>query len=258
MKISITKRIFAATLPLAITVLGAPAMAQSVDADAPKGGPYVSLQAGVTSPSDETFTGVQDPQGASPGAAGAPAAVDVGFDEGFIGTAAVGYRLPRRVFGLFQPSVEVEYSYAESDVSSGSFNGGNQIFGGDTEVHTVSLNYQSDIIWSDNQKLVPFWGGGIGIADVSSNVNYFPDNGVATAPTFAVTDGGTGLSLQSNIGLQYELSDQLSLQSRVRYQRISGLEFERTFVGGGASDFNAELDGRYETVSFLAGVRFRF
>ncbi|MEP3050521.1 MAG: outer membrane beta-barrel protein [Erythrobacter sp.] len=252
-----TFRSLATVLFLSTAAAATPALAQSSDFD-PEGGVYISVQAGVTSPTDETFEGIQAPDVGSPGAAGAPAVVDAGFDEGFVGTVAVGYRIPTRFLGLFQPSFEVEYSYAESDVSGGSFNGGDQIFGGDTEVNTFSINYQSDVRWSEGQKLIPFWGGGIGIADVDSNITYFPNNGIATAPTFAVTDGGTGLSLQSNIGLQYVLSDNIELQGRVRYQRVSGLDFERTFVGSGGEIFNADLDGNFETVSFLAGVRFRF
>ncbi len=250
-------RTLAIALALPVFVLAAPAAAQSNDFD-PEGGPYVSLQAGVTSPSDETFTGIQDPQGASPGVAGAPASVEVESDEGFVGTVAVGYRIPRRIFGLFQPSVEVEYSYAEADVSGGSFNGGSQTFGGETEVNTFSINYQSDVRWSDNQKVIPFWGGGIGVAEVDSNATYFPNNGVATAPTFAVTGSDTGLSLQSNLGVQFVLTDNIELQTRLRYQRVSGLDFERTFVAGGANDFNSDVSGRFETVSLLAGIRYRF
>lgn len=250
-------RLVAMSLTLPIFAAAAPAAAQSQDFE-PEGGVYVSVQGGVTSPTDETFNGVQDPDAGTPGVAGAPAVVDVEFDEGFVGTVAVGYRIPKRIFGLFQPSVEVEYSYAEADVSGGNFNGGNQTFGGSSEVNTFSINYQSDIRWSDDQKVIPFWGGGIGIADVDSNAAYFPNNGVATAPTFAVTGGGTGLSLQSNAGLQFVLTENIELQTRVRYQRVTGLDFDRTFVGGGAQGFNADLDGRFETVSLLAGVRFRF
>ncbi|MBV7264743.1 outer membrane beta-barrel protein [Erythrobacter ani] len=249
------------TIALALT-LPAAAFASSASAQSsefnPEGGFYVSVQAGVSSPTDETFDGIQDPVAGSPGVAGAPAQVEVEYDEGFNGTAAIGYRLPRAVFGLLQPSVEIEYAYSEADVSGGSFNGGIQRFDGDVEVHTVSLNYQTDFRWSNEQRFIPFIGGGIGIADVDHNANYFPADGIATAPTFAVTGGDTGLSLQSNIGIQYVLSDNIELQTRVRYQRITGLDFERRFVGGGADLFNADLDGRFETINVLAGVRYRF
>ncbi len=237
--------------------LAAPAAAQSNESDA-EGGLYVSVQAGVTSPSDETFTGTQNPRTGSPGVAGDPAEVAVGYDEGFTGAVAVGYQFPTRFLGIFQPSIEVEYAYGEADVSGGAFNGGDQTFGGDIETESFTVNYQSDIRWSDDQVVVPFWGSGIGITDVDSRATYFPNNGVATAPTFAVTQGGTGFTYQTNAGLRFDLTDTLSLQARVRYQNVSGLDFQRTFVGGGANVFNAELDGGYETVSALGGIRLRF
>lgn len=257
MNFSAMPRITAVALALPVLAFAAPAAAQSGDFQ-PEGGVYVSVNAGVTSPSDELFTGVQAPAAGSPGMAGAPAQAFVEYDEGFTGTAAIGYQFPTRVLGIFQPSVEIEYGYGEADVSGGNFNGGNQTFGGGIETNTLSVNYQSDIRWSQGQRVIPFIGGGIGIADVNSRATYFPNNGVANAPTFAVTDGGTGLSLQSNAGLQFKLTDKLSLQGRVRYQRISGLDFQRTFIGGGNNAFNANLDGSYETVSVLAGLRFKF
>ncbi|GAA4052612.1 outer membrane protein [Parerythrobacter jejuensis] len=224
----------------------------------PEGGFYVTLNAGVTSPSDETFEGIQAPVAPSPGVAGAPANVAVGFDDDFTFAGAVGYQIPKRLFGVFQPSVELEYSYASPDVSGGAFNGGNQTFEGDIDVNTFTINYRSELRLKDDQRVVPFWGGGIGIADVDANVGYFPNNGVANAPTFGVQGSDTGLVLHSNAGVSFRLTDKIDLEARVRYQRVSGLDFERTFVAGGNSAFNADVSGRYETVSGLAGLRFRF
>lgn len=235
-----------------------PSLAQDRDEFQPEGGAYVSVLAGVTSPTDGDFSGVQDPQGNAPGVAGAPANVRVEFDDTFQGAVAVGYRIPKRVFGLFQPSIELEYSRSTPDVSAGSFNGGNQTFAGGFEVDTYAVNYQSDIRWSNDQRVIPFLGGGVGIADVNANATYFPNNGIATAPTFAVRDNDTALYLQSNAGVTFVINDNFDLNTRVRYQRVSGLDLDRRFIAGGADDLNAELEGRYETVSLLAGVRFRF
>ncbi len=256
MTISPYKSMRSLLLAIPAVSIAAPIAAQANDVD-PEGGLYVSVQAGVTSPSDDSFNGIQAPVAASPGAPGAPASVELEFDEDFVGTIAVGYRLPKLVFGIFQPSVELEYSYAEAGIDGGSFNGGDQTFSGENEVNTFSINYQSDIRWSDDQKLIPFFGGGIGIADVDAEVGYFPNNGVATSPTFALTGSSTEFTYQSNIGLQYVLTDRIELQGRVRYQRIDGVNLERRFVGGGADAFNANVSGDYETVSFLAGVRVR-
>lgn len=234
------------------------AIAQSGSDGPADGGLYVSVLAGVTSPTDSDFQGVQNPQAPSPGTAGAPALVSLGFEEDFIGTVAVGYRLEKRFLGIFQPSIEIEYSKSSPSVDGGSFNAGNQTFGGDFKLDTYSLNYQSDIRWSRGQRVIPFLGGGIGIADVSANATYFPNNGVATAPTFAVRDTDTGISLHSNAGLTFKLSDNIDVSARVRYQRVTELEFDRRFIAAGNDAFNARLKGSFETVSLLSGVHLRF
>jgi opacity protein-like surface antigen len=250
-------RTAAVSSALVALATASPSLAQEVEDFEPQGGVYVSVLAGVTSPSDNDFEGVQAPVAPSPGTNGAPANVAVEFDEEFYGAVAVGYRIPKRVFGLFQPSIELEFSRTSPDVSGGSFNGGSQTFGGDFDVNTYSINYQSDIRWSNGQRVIPFLGGGVGIADVRANARYFPNNG-ATAPTFAVTGDDTALSLHSNAGVTFVINDNFDLNTRVRYQRVSGLDFERRFIAGTNDAFNADVNGDYETVSVLAGVRYRF
>lgn len=250
---------FAAPVVLSVFLLSAPtAFAQDEEKFEPEGGFFISAQAGVTLPSDSDFDGIQAPEAPSPGVAGAPAEVEAAFDNDFTFTGSVGYRIPKRIFGIFQPSVEVEYSYASPDVADGAFNGGSQSFSGGVDINTFSLNYQSDIRWDNDQRVIPFFGSGIGVADVDADIRYFPNNGIATAPTFAVRGSDTALSLQSNIGVRFVLTDQVELQARARYQRLSGLDFDRRFIAAGNDAFNADVDGRYETVSLLAGLRYNF
>ncbi len=245
---------------LFITGLAAalPGTAFAEDGKTGEEGFYVAVKGGVTSPSDEDFDGVQAPQGASPGTPGAPAVVDLEFDEDFTFAGTVGYRFDKRVFGIFQPSIEAEYSYASPDISGGSFNGGDQSFSGDVDINTFTINYRSDIRWSETQRVIPYTSGGIGVADVDAQVAYFPNNGVANAPTFALSGGDTGFVLHNTIGLSFRLTDQIDLETSARYQRISGIDLERRFIGGGGDDFSADVGGRYETVSGFAGIRFRF
>ena len=247
-----------AAIALASIASIVPATSIAQDRTEPESGVYVTLSGGVTSPSDETFEGVQAPTGTSPGAAGAPASVAVEFDEGFTFAGAVGYKLPTRFLGVFEPSVELEYSNASSDVAGGAFNGGSQTFGGDIDVNTFTINYRSELRFKDNQALVPFFGGGLGVADVDANITYFPNNGIATSPTFAVQGGDTAFVLHSNAGLSLRLTDNIDLEGRLRYQRTSGLSFERNFIADNSGSFNAEVDGNYETVSGLLGLRYRF
>ncbi|WP_298302018.1 outer membrane beta-barrel protein [uncultured Erythrobacter sp.] len=227
------------------------AAAQEVD-----GGVYVRGGVGITLPSDFDLDGIQAPEGLSPGVAGAPANVDIDLDSDVTLSGAIGYQLPTVLFGAIQPSFELEYTYASPGVDGGSFNGGDQTFGGEVDVQTFTVNYQADIIHSDNQRLTPFFGGGIGIADVDSSVAYFP--ATATAPTFTVADDDTAFVYQGDIGLRYDVTDAIALDARARYQRVDGVDLERRFIGGGANDFSSDLSGDYETVSFVAGVRYNF
>lgn len=221
-------------------------------------GIYVVVRGGVTSPSDKTFSGIQAPANGSPGVAGDPASARVQFDEDFTVSGAVGYQIPTRLLGIFQPRVELEYSYSSHDVGGGAFNGGNQTFGGDANINSFTLNYRADVRFKEKQTVVPYVGAGIGVADVDPNIGYFPNNSMATSDTFAIRGSDTGFVLQGDLGLNFRLTDRLDLETGVRYQRISGLNFERQFVAGGGEIFNSELDGRYETVSGLVGVRIRF
>lgn len=236
---------------LAVCVSPTAAHAQDVD-----GGVYITGRIGIALPSDFNLDGVQDPQAPSPGASGAPANVDVELDSDITFSGAIGYKIPTRFFGFIEPNLELEYNYTNVDVSGGSFNAGTQTFLGDVEVQTFTLNYQGDLVFSENQRVIPFLGSGIGIADVESNVRYFP--GTATAPTFGVIESGTAFTYFSNIGVRFDVTDKISLDVRARYQRIDGVDLERRFVASGNDAFNADVSGDYETVNFLAGVRYRF
>ena len=103
---------------LAAFIATSPAAAQAQDVD---GGIYVTGRVGAALPSDFNLEGVQDPQGASPGAAGAPANVETQLDSDVTFSGAIGYKLPTRLFGVIEPSFEIEYTNTSLDVDGGSF-----------------------------------------------------------------------------------------------------------------------------------------
>ncbi|MEO1188729.1 MAG: hypothetical protein AAFW60_06630, partial [Pseudomonadota bacterium] len=159
--------------------LALPAIAQTDD------GWYVSGFVGAGFANDADLRGTQDPVAGAPGTIGAPARVQAEFDSDSTLGVALGYKTPWEFFGLFNTRLELEYSTLDVDVSDGSFNGGTQSFGGDASIDFFLINNYSDIIWNDDQSVIPFIGGGLGIANVDANILYA--GGGATSPNFVVT-----------------------------------------------------------------------
>ncbi len=251
------KRTLTALIPATVIamMMSNPAMAQESEGES---GVYVSLSGGAEFFTDSDFVGIQNPEAGVPGAAGAPAAVNVDFETGYNIRGAIGYEFSRGFISFLKPSVELEVGYAEADVSSGVFNGGDQSFGGDINVVTVQANYNSDIILSDNQKIIPYFGGGLGIGVVDTNIVYFPNNGIATAPTFGVFGSSTQFTTNSRIGLKARVSEKFDIFAEGRYTRVSSGDFERRFVAGGADGFSADVSGDTDTFSLGIGLRARF
>lgn len=221
-------------------------------------GIYVSLSGGAEFFSDADFFGIQQPAPNVPGIAGEAAFVNVDFETGYNLRGAIGYKLSKGFIGFLIPSFELEVGYAEADVGSGSFNNGNQNFSGDINVTTIQFNYNSELIFNENQKIIPYFGGGLGVAIVDNDIAYFPNNGIASAPTFAIDDSATNFVTNSRIGVKTQLSDNLDIFLEGRYTRVSSSNFERRFVANGADDFSTNLDGDTDSLSLGLGIKARF
>ena len=238
--------------------LALPAAAQLPGSSPAEPSFYVAGFVGGAFPQDADFEGTQNPDVGVPGAAGAPAEIDVSFDNDVFFGGVLGYQLPFQFFNTFHPRIELEVSYFEADVEDGAFNGGNQIFSGDQSILFVFFNQYADIKFSDNQLLTPYIGGGLGIGIVDTNVAYFPDNGVATAPTFALTGDDTGFAGHTAIGLTFDATDTFEVYAEGRYYNIFGIDAERRFVADGANLFSADVDDRLDGFTVTAGARLRF
>lgn len=232
--------------------------AQAQTENGRKEGFYLSATAGADFLNDSDFSGTQNPEPGVPGVAGAPADVNVGYDTGFAIRGAVGYKLKQGLISFLKPRFELEVGYSESDVSGGSFNGGSQSFGGDLSKLTVTAAAYSDIVWSANQQVTPYFGSGIGIGVVDADINYFPNNGVATAPTFGVQGNRTGLVTFNAIGATVKASEKFDIFAEGRYTKVRSRNFDRRFIAGGADGFNARLRDDTESFGVGIGVRAKF
>ena len=227
------------------------------DFDPAEGGFYVSGFVGISAPSDADFDGVQNPETDDvPGTAGDPAVIEADFDTDIYFGGAIGARLPFKYWKYFQPRLELEVSYFDNDVSSGSFNGGTQTFQGSQSATFYLLNNSSDIIWDEDQRIVPYFGGGIGIADYDTNIEYFP--ATASAPTFAVRNSDSGFATVSTLGATFKATDRFDLYVEGRYLKTYGIDAERRFVNGGADGFSAEVDDDPDGFTLTVGSRINF
>ena len=240
-----------ATMAFAISSLFAlPAIAED------ETGFYVSGFIGAGFLSDAELTGIQTPVAGAPGMAGAPANIDAEFDSDTTLGVALGYKTPWEFFGIFHPRLEIEYSTLEADVSGGSFNNGNQPFSGDASIDFFLINNYSDIIWRDDQTVVPYVGGGLGIANVETNILYAGSG--ATSPNFVATGDDTGLAGTIAGGLTWLTGSPWEVYGEARYYQVRDLEFERRFIGGGADLLNARVDDDFDGTSLTIGARYKF
>ena len=214
-----------------------------------EGGFIISGFGGLAIPFDSNFSGELV-------ASGAGADVDLDFDNSAFYGGSIGVRLPFKFLTYIQPRVELEYARYEADVAGGSFNGGDQIFSGGQSVNYFFLNNVSDIQWGEDQRLIPYFGGGIGAADTSTNIAYFPNNGVATSPTIELVNSGTAFATQSILGLSFKASENIDVFGEGRYIKSYGLDVQRRAV----SDFSltSVIDDDPDGITFTGGVRYNF
>ncbi|MEP6341881.1 MAG: hypothetical protein ABJ275_01080 [Maricaulaceae bacterium] len=250
----ILKAVLAATV--AAFAVSSTASAGIFDFDPAEGGFYVSGFVGISAPSDADFEGEQNPAADVPGAVGAAANIEADFDSDVYFGGAVGAKLPFKYWKYFQPRLELEVSYSDNDVGEGSFNGGTQTFQGSQSTTFFLINNVSDIQWDENQKIIPYFGGGIGIADYNTNIEYFP--ATATAPTFAVRNSDSGFATVSTIGATFKATDRFDIYAEGRYLKTYGIDAERRFISGGADGFSAEVDDDPDGFTLAVGTRINF
>jgi opacity protein-like surface antigen len=217
---------------------------------------YVSGFIGAGFPGDVELTGTQTPAAGAPGVAGAPAIINADFDNDTTLGVALGYKTPWEFFGLFHTRLELEIATLEANVSNGSFNNGNQPFSGDASIDFFLINNYSDIIWRDDQTIVPFVEGGLGFANVETNILYA--GGGATSPNFAARGDDTGLAGTFAAGLTWLTGSDWEVYGEARYYQVRDLEFERRFIGGGADLLNARVEDDFDGTSLTFGARYKF
>lgn len=254
-----TKLMTLLTAASLLAVSAAPAHAGIFDRTPTDGaGPYVGTFVGIALPFDADFSGTQNPEAGVPGVIGADADVQASLDSDVYFGGSLGYRLPFKFLNTFQPRWEVEVSHFESDVGSGNFNGGNQIFSGDQSQTFILINSYSDIRWKADQKIVPYLGGGFGLGVVDTDIRYFPNNGTTTTPNFAVLGEETGFATFSTVGVTLKATEKFDIYTEARYFKTYGIDGDRRFIAEGNNGFSAGLDDDPDGLTFTVGTRVKF
>ena len=174
--------------------------------------PYVSANFGLVSMNDSTLS--------EPGGLSSELSTDPGF--GFM--AAVGNNFD----GL---RGEVEIAYRTNDMDEFSFGGFSDSVNGDITSIALMGNLLADLPLSERVR--PFLGAGIGLANVEANSG---DLGDADDTIFAY---------QAIAGLGFPLTHVTTLDLQYRYFATTDANFDGT-------------DVEYQTHNFFAGLRFDF
>jgi opacity protein-like surface antigen len=157
---------------------------------------------------------------------------EIEFDGGYNLGAAFGYD-----FGMAR--LEVELAYREADVDSIRVDFINSKGDGDFSATSLMLNGYWDL--ETGSPIVPYFGGGIGIANVSANKVKFFDEGIRTR---YVDDDDTVFAYQLAAGIAFALNPAMALDLGYRYFGTSDPEFDADvqLVGNNPRGFETEFN----------------
>ena len=219
-------KIFKASLVALATAFGASSTAQAglFDFDPAEGNFYASGFGGIAFPFDAEIEGE-----------------DAELDSSAYFGGAIGARLPFKYWKYFQPRVELEISRYNSDFGDNVEGAG---FAGGQSATFFLINNSSEFVWKENQQLVPYFGGGIGIADYDTDISDGIDS---------VGSSDTGFATLSTIGLNYKTTSQFDVYIEGRYLRTYGINEDLT--SGGVS---FDVDDDPQGITIAGGIRYNF
>ena len=117
------------------------------------------------------------------------------------------------------------------------------------------LNFIYDLdYFSGDDAITPFFGGGVGFANVNPTISGTNPAGAPVSPlTIAYGDSKTGFAYQGIAGLAFQLAENVSLDLSYRYFATKKLNFVGTLNGAPAA-----IDAAYSSHNLMAGLRVSF
>lgn len=175
----------------------------------------------------------------------APGTITSDFDDGYGLGVAYGKRFGTQ--GMTRWRVEGELSYRNNDIDTHSLNGGAALPGSDGELSSTALMANAVVEFGDPSSVMPYLGGGIGLAQVNAN-----DFGVTPIPN-VLDDDDTVLAYQLIAGLGWELSPGMELFAEYRW-----FATEDADVTTSAATGSVATSIEYQTNNVLLGARWTF
>ena len=240
----------------AAAALGLPQLASAqglFDFDAAESGFYAGLFVGGAFPGDADFNGQLTSADSAPilGARN-----DFAFEDAGTYGVFAGYQLPFRYWTYFHPRLEFEISGFDSDLENARVFGAPQSVSGSQSVTFFLINTYSDIVWRDGQKLVPYLGGGIGLAEVDVSTATVP----ASTPSsvYRINDEASALASTFAGGVSYRFSSRFELYTEARYYTVYDVDPDQTFTDTGTPVFSGRVTDDLDGSTLTAGLRVRF
>ena len=156
---------------------------------------------------------------------------DTDFDLGWLASFSAGYAWRNGV------RLELEFAYRENGVDSLA----NAAAQGDTKLMTGMVN--ATYAFRTLGPLVPFVGAGVGVGHLELD-------SVRPVGATSIDDSNTGLALQGIAGIEYALTEKLSLNLSYRYMFAPSLDFTAANGAGVKSD--------YESHAVMVALRWSF
>lgn len=193
---------------------------------------YISVNAGINDTDENDFN------------FSASTPVETDYDTGWAISGEVGYNVGPYAF-IDNVKLGVEAAYLQNDVDT-HIAGGNTLTNAEGELGVTSLMANMYHEYDTGNAIVPYYGLGIGLANVDA------DNYRTTQTGTALNDDDTAFMYQGTAGVNFILSDATDIGARYRYAATAGAELTGDGPGASAEDFD------YQSHLFTVNLTYNF
>ncbi|ALX96886.1 hypothetical protein AV650_26625 [Serratia fonticola] len=212
--------------------------------------PYVSAFGGID------FGSKSDIYGHNP--AGMLRDIDVKYKNSFIYGLSVGTNIYQGSYG----SISAEFEYANRDLKtkSLSLNSVDRSLNGERGNSLKINSYMANVIYESNyiiDKLKYSMGAGIGLANMSYDVNYLVNN-AATPTQVNIKSTNNPLAYQFMLGLAYDFTENIAVLYNVKYFSVKDHNVNRYKLNNGPGLESVLNSGFDDSWSMNLGLRYTF